>query len=80
MNTGVFSLKVGLSDGFSLLFWLFGSSLIVKELLRIGVCRFLSIDEAVSLRTEELISDTFVPCNWGCEWFYCILPISFVEL
>ena len=54
------------------------TTLFVIELLRIGVCRFLSIVGAVSLRKEELISAEFVLCNWLCEWSYCILSISFV--
>ena len=52
----VFSLKVGLSEGISIL----TTTLFVIELSRIGVCKFLSIDGAVSLRKEELISAEFV--------------------
>ena len=52
----------------------------VIELSCIRVCRFLSTDGAASLRNEELISRKFVLCRWFCEWPYCILSISFVEL
>ena len=55
------------------------TTLFVIELSRLGVLRFLSIDGAVSLRKDELISDEFVLCSWFCEWSYCILSISFVE-
>ena len=61
---GVFSLKLGLSDGFSILIWLFRTSLFVVEIISIGVCRLLSIDGAVFLRKQELISDKFIQCNW----------------
>ena len=72
----LFSLKVGLSEEILIL----DTALFVTECLRIGVCRFLSIDGAVSLRKEELISAEFALCDWLCEWSYCILSISFVEL
>ena len=52
----MFSLKVGFSDGISIL----DSILFVIELSRIGVCKFLLIDAATSLRKEELILHEFL--------------------
>ena len=72
----MFSLKVALSDGFSILIWLFGTSLFVMELSRIGVCRLFLTDRAVSLKKMELISDEFILCNWFCEGSWCILSIT----
>ena len=49
----------------------------VTELSRIGVCTFLPIDGAVSIRKEELILDEFLLCNWFCECHavYCLFPL-----
>ena len=72
----MFSSKVGLSEGISIL----DTTLFVTELSRIGVCTFLPIDGVVSIRKEESILDEFLLCNWFCEWSCCILSISLVEL
>ena len=69
----VIYLKLGLSEGTSIL----NTTLFVIELLRICVCRFLSIDGSVSLRKDELISDEFVICNWYCKWSYCTVYCFF---
>ena len=58
--------------------YLFGTSLFVIRLSRIGVCRLLSTDGEVLLTIEELLSHEFR--EWFCEGSCCILSITFVEL